>query len=152
MLRVFAGLVMAAAFLATVGSLSDSMDNLGRPEGERTIGALFLVAAASFLIALLAAGMLWVLSEVAEQLELIRQLAAPQITAPLEPFAYLRCVMPMEASFLKRCATAMKPIKRLQANRNSFVLNSLIASRSFAAFSNSNCFAASRISDSSFAI
>ena len=31
-----------------------------------------------------------------------------------------------------------------QANKNSFVRNSLIASRSFAAFSNSSCFAASQ--------
>jgi hypothetical protein len=37
-------------------------------------------------------------------------------------------------------------------NKNSFVLNSLILSLSFAAFSNSNRFAVSRISTSSFAI
>lgn len=36
------------------------------------------------------------------------------------------------------------------AKRNSFVRNSLIMSRSFAAFSNSNRLAASRMSDSSF--
>jgi len=35
------------------------------------------------------------------------------------------------------------------ANKNSFVLNSLIVSRSLAAFSNSNLFAASRMSLSS---
>jgi hypothetical protein len=40
----------------------------------------------------------------------------------------------------------------IYANKNSFVLSSLIVSRSFAAFSNSNCLAASRMSDSSFAI
>lgn len=38
------------------------------------------------------------------------------------------------------------------ANRNSFVRNSLTISRSFAAFSNSNRLAASRISLSSFAM
>lgn len=85
MLRVFAGLVMVAAFLATVGSFSDAMDNLGRPEGERTTGALFLIAAASFLVALLAAGMLWVLSEISEQLELIiKPVTATRIAAPPE--------------------------------------------------------------------
>ena len=42
--------------------------------------------------------------------------------------------------------------KRSYAKRNSFVRNSLIVSRSFAAFSNSNFFAASRISLSSLAI
>jgi len=40
----------------------------------------------------------------------------------------------------------------VHANKNSFVLNSLIVSLSFAAFSNSNLFAASRMSLSSFAM
>lgn len=39
-----------------------------------------------------------------------------------------------------------------QLNKNSFVLSSFTVSRSFAAFSNSNFFAASRISVSSFAM
>lgn len=41
---------------------------------------------------------------------------------------------------------------RSHANKNSFVLNSLIRSLNFAAFSNSNRLAVSRISTSSFAI
>jgi hypothetical protein len=69
MLRLLAGLMMILAALAMFGSFSDAMDNLGRPGGERTLGALFLIAAASFLAAFLAAGRLWVLSEISEQLE-----------------------------------------------------------------------------------
>ena len=41
---------------------------------------------------------------------------------------------------------------RAHANKNSFVRNSLIVSLSFAAFSNSNRLAASRMSLSSFAM
>jgi hypothetical protein len=82
-LRLFAGLMMIVAALATFESFSDAMVNLGRPEGERTLGALFLIATASFLAAFLAAGMLWVLSEISEQLDpLGKFVVAPPIVTP----------------------------------------------------------------------
>src|SRR6202050_5857756 len=49
----------------------------------------------------------------------------------------------------QRVIKAILPSVSRHAKKNSFVLNSLIVSRNFAAFSNSNFFAASRISLSS---
>ena len=65
---------------------------------------------------------------------------------PLRTTAYVDCLRPHISRVLPptlslRC--------RLYANKNSFVLSSLIVSLSFAAFSNSKRFAASRMSLSS---
>lgn len=85
LLRLCARLVMIVAALATFGSFSDAMDNLGRPDGERALGALLLIATASCLIAFLSAGMLWVLSEISEQLGPAKKLAdAPEIVVASE--------------------------------------------------------------------
>lgn len=81
-LRFFAGLVMVVAVIASLGSFSDAIDNLGRPEGERTLGVLFLVATATFLVAFLSAGMLWILSGISEQLELSRKPVSPPEIVP----------------------------------------------------------------------
>jgi hypothetical protein len=72
-LRLIAGLVMAVAVVLAYVSMSDTMDNLGRPQGERTLGVLFLIAFACFLIAFLSAGILWVLTDISQQLELSRK-------------------------------------------------------------------------------
>jgi len=72
-LRLTAGLVMAMSVIVAFVSLSDVVDNLGRPQGERVLGALFLVAFACFLIAFLSAGVLWVLTDISQQLELSRK-------------------------------------------------------------------------------
>jgi hypothetical protein len=68
-LRLIAGLVMAVSILAACGAFSDAMDNLGRPQGERALGVMFLVALACFLVAFLSAGMLWVLTDISQQLD-----------------------------------------------------------------------------------
>lgn len=81
-LRFLSGLVMVGAVIAGFGSFSDAMDNLGRPEGERTLGVLFLVATAAFLVAFVSAGMLWVLSEISEQLELSKKPVSPPEIMP----------------------------------------------------------------------
>jgi len=69
-LRLIAGLIMAVAVILAFVSMSDAFDNLGRLQGERVLGATFLVAFACFLIAFLSAGILWVLTDISEQLEL----------------------------------------------------------------------------------
>jgi NADH:ubiquinone oxidoreductase subunit 6 (subunit J) len=72
-LRLIAGLVMAVAVIFAFVSMSDALENLGRPEGERVLGATFLVSFACFLIAFLSAGILWVLTDISQQLELSRK-------------------------------------------------------------------------------
>jgi hypothetical protein len=72
-LRLIAAVVMAVSVIVAIVSLSDALDNVGRPQGERVLGALFLVAFACFLIAFLSAGILWVLTDISQQLELSRK-------------------------------------------------------------------------------
>jgi predicted PurR-regulated permease PerM len=72
-LRLIAAVVMAVCVVVAIVSLSDALDNLGRPQGERVLGALFVVAFACFLIAFLSAGILWVLTDISQQLELSRK-------------------------------------------------------------------------------
>ena len=68
-LRLVAGLMMALVAILAFVSFSDALDNLGRPEGERVLGALMLAAFACFLKVFLSAGILWVLTDISEQLE-----------------------------------------------------------------------------------
>jgi hypothetical protein len=68
-LRLIAGLTMALSLIAVCGSFSDAMDNLGRPGGDRALGALLLTTLACFLVAFLCAGVLWVLTDISQQLE-----------------------------------------------------------------------------------
>jgi hypothetical protein len=75
-LRLIAGLVMAVSAIVICLSLSDALDNLGQPQGERVVGALFLVASACFLIAFLSAGIVWVLTDISEHLDLLRKTSA----------------------------------------------------------------------------
>ena len=72
-LRLIAGLVMGVSVIVASVSLSDALDNLGRPQGERVLGALFLAVFACFLIAFLSAGILWVLTDISQQLEFSRK-------------------------------------------------------------------------------
>jgi hypothetical protein len=67
-LRIMAGFLMAISVLLAAVSFSDTADNLGHPGGERMFGALMLAAFACFVIAFLAGGMLWVLTDISEQL------------------------------------------------------------------------------------
>jgi hypothetical protein len=65
-------MMVVVAILAFV-SFSDALENLGQPGGERVLGALMLAAFACFLTVFLSAGILWVLTDISEQLELPRK-------------------------------------------------------------------------------
>jgi len=72
LLRVVAGLAMVAGAIGACASFSDAMDNIVHPE-RQTLGALLLVGSACFLAVLLSAGILWVLADISQQIELSRK-------------------------------------------------------------------------------
>jgi hypothetical protein len=67
-LRLVAGLMMTVSIVAACFSFSDAMDNLGRPGGERILGTVLLGTFAGFLIVFASAGVLWVLTDISEQI------------------------------------------------------------------------------------
>ncbi|MBZ5705270.1 MAG: hypothetical protein LAN63_07950 [Acidobacteriia bacterium] len=77
-LRLIAGFMMAVAAILAFVSFSDVPDNLGRPGGDRVLGALMLAAFACFLTVFLSAGILWVLTDISEALH-------PKTSKPAEP-------------------------------------------------------------------
>jgi hypothetical protein len=76
-LRMIAGLAMALSVIAVFASFSDAMANLGRPDGGQTLGVMFLVAFACFLIVFLSAGVLWVLTDISQRLHRPAQAQTP---------------------------------------------------------------------------
>ncbi|MGA7907927.1 MAG: hypothetical protein WCA16_11020 [Candidatus Sulfotelmatobacter sp.] len=75
---------MILAALAAGFSFSDAMDSLGRPEGERLLGALLLTSFACVLIAFQSAGVVWVLTDISRQIELLRKPPAENLPAPIQ--------------------------------------------------------------------
>jgi hypothetical protein len=67
-LRLMSGLMMAVAVVLAVVSLSDVADNLGRPAGDHVLGGLMLAAFACFLAVFVGGGILWVLTDISDQL------------------------------------------------------------------------------------
>src|SRR5580692_10743516 len=67
-LGLFAGFIMAGSLVLQFLSFSGAVDNLGKPEGDHMFGALMLTAFAGFLISFLSGGILWVLTDISEQL------------------------------------------------------------------------------------
>lgn len=76
----------------------------------------------------------------------LQQIRGSLVQIPLENLTLVR-ISSVHPSYIQRIYVATQPP---HPNKNSFVRNSLIRSRSFAAFSNSNFFAASLMSDSMF--
>jgi len=85
LLRLLAAIMMAAAFIAGGIAFSDALDELGRPNGQSMLGAMFLAASACFLTAFLSGGVLWVLSELVELVE--QQGVSKPVAMSFEPQA-----------------------------------------------------------------
>jgi hypothetical protein len=67
-LRLVSGFLMAIAAIFSVVCFSSTLDYLGKPEADHVLGTLNLAAFACFLLAFLAGGVIWVLTDISQQL------------------------------------------------------------------------------------